>query len=99
MIKPSHAPLDLCLLSVMRLAGKAHRLAENRKATAISSNLVSYRTLNILMSCTLSCIYPCSMLNEMGTKGRIKEGSVAPTQCPAGTTELLRLLCGEKTLP
>jgi len=60
-IKPSHAPLDLCLFSIMRLAGRAYRLAVNRQATAISSNLVSYRTRNVLTSLTLSCIYPCSM--------------------------------------
>lgn len=61
MIKPINGFLDLCLLSIMNLTGRAYRLAVNRKATVMSSNLVSSRTPDALISHTLSCMYPCSM--------------------------------------
>lgn len=78
MKKRSHGPLDLCLLSIIRLAGRAYRLAVNRKATAISSNLASYRPPNVLMPRTLSRIYPCSVPRRQGPKEELKVGAVAP---------------------
>lgn len=83
MIKPSHAPRDLCLLPITRLASRAYRLAVNRQATAISSSLVSYRTLNILMSRTLSCIYPCSMPTRWERKEESRQELWLPPTVPS----------------
>lgn len=101
MIKSSHGPLDLCLLSIMRLTGRAYTLAVNRKATAISSNLVSYRTPNILMSCMLSCIYPCSTPMRREPKQELRQALWLPSTVPRRHHRAPghQLPCGEKTLP